>query len=244
MLTAGGATMFIIGTSCRRGTSTIFGTLIFIGILFTAVIPMFLFMRQADTFYEMRKFELGRLDEERGREDLFFYIIPALDPPSLTVKVVNRGELVTKVERIWFNDKPEPVDSAVQPMSNKDLGPFVILEPGSYIIMVVTDRGNVISSMCGTPIYTGSDWQIDLFTIYIMIRDPSNSLHIEVSLIGEDPLYDEDVDPNQTGYLIDVSAEGTYKVRVTKWHDKPHEEELYNGDHALGLAAPMVIIVV
>ena len=36
----------------RRGTASILGTIIFIGILFSSVIPMYLVMRQADTIYE------------------------------------------------------------------------------------------------------------------------------------------------------------------------------------------------
>jgi hypothetical protein len=49
-----------------RGTSTILGTLIFVGILFTAVIPMMLVMKQADTYYEGEVLDVKRLDEERN----------------------------------------------------------------------------------------------------------------------------------------------------------------------------------
>jgi len=39
--------------------------IIFVGIMFTAVIPMMLVMRQADTLHEMRKHQLEIVDEEK-----------------------------------------------------------------------------------------------------------------------------------------------------------------------------------
>ena len=48
----------------RKGVSTILGTLIFIGILFSAVIPMMLTMKQADIIMEQEKLELQRIDDE------------------------------------------------------------------------------------------------------------------------------------------------------------------------------------
>ena len=42
----------------RKGVSTILGTLIFIGILFTSVIPMLLVMKQADTIYTKKIHDL------------------------------------------------------------------------------------------------------------------------------------------------------------------------------------------
>ena len=38
----------------RRGVASILGTIIFIGIMFTAIIPMYLVMKQADTLYESK----------------------------------------------------------------------------------------------------------------------------------------------------------------------------------------------
>jgi len=45
---------FMSTTFRRKAISTILGTLIFISILFTAVIPMFLTMNQADVMLEQK----------------------------------------------------------------------------------------------------------------------------------------------------------------------------------------------
>ncbi|HUV53840.1 MAG TPA: hypothetical protein VMW03_01400 [Candidatus Krumholzibacteriaceae bacterium] len=47
--------------------SSILGTLIFVGILFTAVIPMYLTMNQADVILEQEKHEIAILDEDKER---------------------------------------------------------------------------------------------------------------------------------------------------------------------------------
>ena len=57
----------------RRGISTIMGTLIFIGILFTAYIPMQLVMKQADNIYEIRIHEAKLNDDLKAKEELMVY---------------------------------------------------------------------------------------------------------------------------------------------------------------------------
>ncbi len=218
--------MHFIDSSCRRGTSTILGTLIFIGIMFTAVIPMFLVMNQADTFYEKSKFEVGRFDEERVSEDVYFYVSPSFegDDPSLTLYVNNRGEYAVKIMRVWINDTLEDVNCIIPPISNIDLGPFTDLKvpdtskPTSYQIMVVTDRGNIISSISGNPIYDSTDgWTMNYFTIYIMMSKPTNSLHILVEKeteTGRDIKVDDDVPSHRSIYPISVLEKGRYHVTV------------------------------
>lgn len=241
--------MRIIDSSCRRGTSTILGTLIFVGIIFTAVIPMMLVMRQADTLHEMRKHELGILDQEKAREDLYLYVYPkTLTSPVLIVEVQNKGELAIRVLRLWVNDDSTKLDVSVPPMSTKEIGSVEVSNKGKLYIKLATDRGNIFPSISGILTYDPyKGWQIDSYTIYIIIRNPSNSLHIKVGLVSEPPeppLYDKDVDPNQTGYLISVYEPGKYNVRVTKWNNKPHQEVLYDRTHTLDLINTMIVIIV
>ena len=63
----------ILSSEKGRGVSTILGTLIFIGILFTSVIPMMLVMKQADTIYTKKIHELEIKDDEKVREELIVY---------------------------------------------------------------------------------------------------------------------------------------------------------------------------
>lgn len=234
MWKAGGATMHTIGTSCRRGTSTIMGTLIFIGILFTAVIPMYLFMRQADTFYEIRKFELGRLDEEKRREDIRVHVFPTPesppDQPHLTVRVDNRGELLVRVVRVWVNDQSWPVDCAVQGMSQEDLDPLAV-EAGpddTFAIKVTTDRGNEFASDSGIITYLGNgEWEVGMLVINVLIYyAPGGVYDIDIWLGEEigDPKYSKTIQKSSgTAFtFVDVTENGapnTYHVKITRGSD-------------------------
>jgi len=231
------------------------GTLIFVGIMFTAVIPMLLAMRQADTFYEKEKFELGRLDEERVRENLIFYVIPLTEPLRLSFIIENMGELLIKIERIWLNDEYGEVDYLIPPISNRNFEYLIDPEPSapvSYSIMVVTDKGKIFSPYSGTPTYDPLEgWEMDSFTIFIMMTDPLSQLHILVNnTYGEGPLeppvtyFDDNVENNQAGYSISVPLPGEYYVEVTRWHDTPSEVTLCTGLVNLGLTSPTVLIIV
>lgn len=243
--------MRTIGSSSRRrGISSILGTIIFVGIMFTAVIPMFLVMNQADTLHEMRKFEVGRLDEERVSEDVYFYVVPSFEgedearEPSLTLTVNNRGDHAVKIIRVWINDTLEIVDCIMPPISDADLGPFIDLvvpdplKPTSYQIVVVTDRGNIISPISGNPIYnSGTDkWTMNYFTIYIMMSQPTNSLHILVekeSGEGLEPKVDDDVLSFRSIYPISVLEEGTYHVTVFRHYGQTSVETLLDDEVVL-----------
>jgi len=125
------------------------GTLIFIGILFTTIIPLFLVMRQADTLFERTKFELERSDEERMAEDLYIYVFPMGGATSTDLKVTaqNKGGNPVKVVRFWINDEITELDVDLEPMSGvQELGTFPLSpQPGdSFHFMATTDRGNIV----------------------------------------------------------------------------------------------------
>jgi len=251
--------MHIIGISFRKGTAPILGTIIFVGILFTAVIPMLLYLRQADTLYEMRKHELEIMDEERTSENIIFYALPLNDPPRLSFIIENRGESPTTIERIWLNDEPEIIGESLSSMSVSEIGPIGVPEvEESYIIKLTTDRGNIFIPSSGIPTYdpNSGEWQMDSFTIFIMMTETKSQLHILVNHTHDggssiDPpvtYFDDDVDNNQPGYSISVPLPGEYYVKVTRWHGTPSEEELYplsgTGLVYLGLTSPTVLIII
>ncbi len=144
-------------------------------------------------------------------------------------------------------------------MDISEIGPISVPEVlKSYIIRVTTDRGNIYMPSSGTPTYnpTSGEWQMDSFTIFIMMTDPKSQLHILVNYThdGELPIdppityFDGDVDNNQPGYSISVPLPGEYYVEVTRWHGTPSEEELYplsgTGLVYLGLTSPTVLIII
>ena len=253
--------MLTTGLSSRRGMATILGTIIFVSIIFSAFIPMLLVMRQADVLHETRKHELGIRDEERVSENIIFYTIPSTDPIRLSFVVENRGENLLTIERIWLNNVSHIVSESISPMDTlSDIGPFNVPDSDeSYIIKLITDRGNVFTPSSGIPTYDqlNGKWLMDSFTIFIMMTEPQSQLHILVNYTQDEdsiPIvppvtyFDTDVSNNQPGYSISVPLPGQYYVKMTRWHGTPSEEELYplagNGLVVLGLTTPTVLIII
>ena len=100
--------MHIIRITCikeRRGVSTILGTLIFIGIMFTAIIPMMLVMNQADQIYARKIKTVETLDGERSAENIRVIAYPnSSNSSEMILKLENRGNVPVKIVRAWFND--------------------------------------------------------------------------------------------------------------------------------------------
>ena len=218
----------------RRGTSTILGTLIFIGILFTTVIPMLLVTRQADTYLEKSKFELGILDEERADEALYMYIYTDDDPRSLIVKVQNKGELSVRIVRLWVNDEPIDLDYIVQSMSDIEVIHTYPVpdETSSYYVKVTTDRGNSVAF--DTPLVWDSGmmgWESELLSVNVLISAlPGNVFKIKV--IGPYPETDfqETLSLKFEPKFFLVDDDGTYTVRIFRGTKEIYYEEVTIND--------------
>jgi len=160
----------------RRGVSTVLGTLIFIGILFSAVVPMLLVMKQADTILEQEKLEISRQDDERSREDIDIYAYPVSGSSQLEVKVNSKCEVPVNLIRLWINNTKVPIDITVLPMEQeKILGPYPVpTEIGTdseFSVKVTSYRGNVYESQSGIIIYDGSegDWYTENLRVVVII---------------------------------------------------------------------------
>jgi len=229
----------------RRGTSTIFGTLIFIAILFSSVIPMFLYMRQADALFEKRKHELNRLDEEQNAENIYVYAHPPIDQPSqLTVKVYNRGDRAVRIVRLWISertsidDEPIQIDFVVDSMSEVTLGTYIVSpeEGESYNIKVTTERGNIFASDSSPLRYEGGSWEVDLQLINIIISSSQGVLTIECIGVGghvyPSPVEIQKGSSGSAFYSFDVSdldvpdEYETYHIIIRKGTTLIHEEDV------------------
>lgn len=206
------------GTSCRRATSTILGTLIFVGIMFTAVIPMMLVMRQADTLHEMRKHELGVLDQEKDMERLYLYVYPlAPDEPTLIVKARNNGDLMVGVVRLWVNDEPYELDVDLPPMSEAAELKSVSLDSppdqSTYYITATTDRGNLVAYET-IMIWEDNVWSTGgVLSVNVLINS-LNGFVFRIFVNGEG--YSEDVWPvfkNEPKIFV-VPSPGEYNVEI------------------------------
>lgn len=157
----------------RRGVSTILGTLIFIGILFTSVVPMMLVMKQADTIYTKKIHEMEIMDDERERENLIVYTYP--DEQKIQVKVKNSGNVPVKVIRVWINDQNNITDTVILVNSEEVLGSFTLSgvdENTTAEVKVTTERGNAFYCVSGTLYYTSGGWSTTSFGICVIVHNP------------------------------------------------------------------------
>jgi len=220
----------------RSGTSTILGTLIFIGIMFTAVIPMLLVMRQADIFYETEKLEGGRLDEEHSREDIDFYAYTELDhSKDIYVKIENRGNVPIKIVRVWINDveyfqEGHPQGENIKSMETIDLVPFIVTlqDLTSYTVKVVTEKGNVFSSKAGTlHYYELSGWYTPSLGICVHIDNLKGKYQIIIKTDTDPetlPLpghsYSSDfLEHGEIEEIFWVDSPGTYYLTIKQWDE-------------------------
>ena len=156
----------------RKGVSTILGTLIFISIMFSAVIPMMLTMKQADILMEQEKLELQRIDDESSREALDAYAYPD-GSDKLEVLVESKCEFPIVVTHIWINDTYTEISHLVNPMEEEIIGSYnVSLNPGinsTFKVKITTERGNSYENLAGDVRYDGSDWITETLGIYVVI---------------------------------------------------------------------------
>jgi len=221
--------MLFTGLSYRRGTSTILGTLIFVGIMFTAVIPMFLVMKQADTLNEMRKFELARFDEERDIENLYIYAHETVtDESKLTVEVENKGDLSAKLVNLWVNDEFFELNKLIPPMSGKeDLGSFDVsrLLDFEYIVMVTTDRGKIF--VFDIPLtWTSSGWSSPIILIEVTIENLKESGEFKIQITGPEPPREAMAQNNELRCFT-FETKGTYTVEIFRGSKSLHSEYKY-----------------
>ncbi len=163
----------ILSIKKRRGVSTILGTLIFIGILFTSVVPMMLVMKQADTIYTKKIHELETKDDERVREELLVYTFAGVDT-EIMLKIKNRGEVPVKIVRVWTNDEYHNENTTILTNSEKNLGPFEVPEVvinTTVSVKVVTERGNVFHCISGLLYYTDQGWKTTSLGICVIIHN-------------------------------------------------------------------------
>lgn len=86
----------------KRGVSTILGILLMVGILFTSVIPLFMYVNEVNNYYDRTVVDLKIEDQERSMEDLTVYAF-GHDNTSTAIDVflINTGPVSLNITRIW-----------------------------------------------------------------------------------------------------------------------------------------------
>lgn len=228
--------MHITHTTChkrRKGVSTIMGTLIFIGILFTSVIPMFLVMKQADNLYTQKVYEMRNRDDERSKENVFVSAYPGTST-TIYVKVENNGNVPVKIVRVWINDDSFSVETPLVSNSYQILGPFSIeVENGESVeVKAVSERGNVFYSISGPLLYSDGQWFTVSLGICVVIYNPKGGQFKIVLQNNTAPVWSETIYESHSQEWQDaivshpVEEAGSYTLKIyekkgSNWKELP-----------------------
>jgi hypothetical protein len=242
----------------RKGIASMLGTLIFIGILFSAVIPMTFVMKQADTLYAREIHEFQTKSEDRFEEDCIVQTYPGSGENEIMVKIKNLSPLPIHINRVWINDEYYNESEVIDVSSSEILDPFYFpLSNGSYQVKVITTRGNSFSPASGSMYYSNGVWSSPGFAICVFIMNNQGRYRIEVDCL-EDDSYDTNIDTGFVDHrdviktiLVSEDPSCTYHVYVEKkgqgwesligppgyifvefnWPDEPPIEYIYiNGE--------------
>ena len=139
----------------RKGISTIVGSIIFIGILLSSIIPMYLVMKQADTIYFQKQSEMLMKDQDKMMEQIEFIRTVPWNDRFLNMTIKNNGPKLLNITYMGaYNITEIPTYSPVQKITavgsqqnitismefNYDIKNKV--PDGTYLLELVTDKGN------------------------------------------------------------------------------------------------------
>ena len=204
----------------RKAVSTILGVLIFIGIIFSAVIPMQLTMKQADMIQIRYLREREERDNLRDNENFNVVAYPTGGSSNLIkVRVVNRGDETSEVARIWIKDTYYTEDYRLDPGDSHIFGPYTVtlVEGVSYPVTVISNRGRRYSSEAGSLIYSAGTWYTPSFGVQVHIANDKGKYYIKVynaTWYGEYLTLGQDF--NDLIVFFEVDTLGVYNVICKK----------------------------
>lgn len=222
----------------RKGMASILGTLIFIGILFSAIIPMTIMMKQADLFYAQEVHDTETLDAEKNDETVFVTSYPS-ENDQITVKVYNKGNIPIIIRRVWINDDHYEENTPISSTDTGTFGPYTVdLGETNFDINIITSRGNVFYSASGTLTYSDGTWISPSLGVCVNIVNLVGRYKIHVECLTPEVEYPgTEYDPwyNSTGidfgdvihtFLLPEDYGAQYKITITEkvggnWVDLP-----------------------
>lgn len=197
----------------RKGMAVILATLVFVGIMFTAVVPMYLMKKQADIISEQQKLERDRKDYEKELEDLEIYVVG--DGENADIFLFNKCELPIYLHNIWVNDETPDLGEVTIKAQEQVTLEDVPVNPEVdeiYVFRTVTTRGNTFSGSNGGMEYTATGWASQAF--FMRIYAGSFFVRCRVTQ-GPNVIYD-DWSFFEMGYVIQLPNPDTYHVLIQR----------------------------
>ena len=215
----------------RSAMSTVLGMLIFIGVLFTCVMPFFLYINQVNSLYDQTIMEMKEFDQERSLENIDVYAYPLNQSSSqISLYIKNRCPLTVEIVRVWIGNQYFPYDLQISGMGENTTDPIDIQDMLSQVsgvesfqVKVTTARGNTFSSKTNPLQYSsGSGWSGgQSFAINIVIEiDPGvYDFIIEITNSDGTTIYNEEIWVILESSImrkVDVSGPDTYHIEITQ----------------------------
>ena len=219
----------------KSGMATVLGMLIFVGILFTCVIPLFLYVNKVNSIYDRAVTEMRQFDQDKEGERIDVYAYPTSQSGLLNIYIKNKSPLPVKIIRIWINDNlnnrtckiPGMVGHTIESVNISDMLPTDPGNSSSFNIKVMTATGNSIASLTNTLYYTVGEtpdegnWAGGMgFTIQVVIetsKEGTRFFHINITGPSEFT-YEADVvkRPHESSCFaaVTVTEAGEYNIEV------------------------------
>jgi len=215
----------------RSAMSTVLGMLIFIGILFTCVMPFFLYLNEVNSLYDQTVVEMKQFDQDRALENIEVYAYPLNQSSSqIRLYIKNQCPLTVRIERVWINDQYFPCNLQISGMGENTTDSVDIQDMlsqvegvGSFQAKVTTARGNTFSSLTNPLQYSNdSGWSGGpSFAINIVIELDSGVYYFIINVDNSEgtTIYNEEIWVVLESSImrnVDVSGPDTYHVEITQ----------------------------
>jgi hypothetical protein len=204
----------------KKGTSTVFGILIFVGILFSTIVPLQLYIKEHKILLISVENEMDVNDDYRDLEDLYVFAYPVSDTSDeILVRVKNKGAIEVNVNNIWIKDGKEIIGTGLITGEEEIFGPFTVVleENTTYPVKVSTRRGRLFSSDLGNLAYGEGTWVIQGLGISVQIANEIGKYYIKVSNSTWNSTY-KTLGQDQDDLLVffEVYTNGNYQVICRK----------------------------
>jgi hypothetical protein len=240
----------------KRGISTVLGVLLMVGILFTTIIPLFIYVNSVNNHYDTTVVNMGIADQERSMEDLTVYAFGRDETYDINVLLVNEGSIAVTITRIWVmsmdlqrtniftsenvsaalnaHDLPlqlNPSDKATV----ENLTLTIILEDpdkDTFNIEVTTARGNVFPSDTNPLTYNEGTWGTGMNWpwLEVIVRSDEGQDDFQVDVVANSNNFTDTISSEHVlgDYftIIPVFKIGDYNVTVWKTTQKSNPVEL------------------
>ena len=204
----------------RKGIASMLGTIFFLAIIFSTIIPLQLYIKESDMFTTRIENEMVLADSYHDIEELSVSAYPTNTTSNkIMVKVHNKGSIPVTLERLWINESPEYLEKSLYPGDQVLLGPFiVVLEPdATYAVKVSTQRGRIFSADMGSLKYVSGTWFSPFIGINVQIANEKGKYYIKVSNSTWSAEYlTEGQDFGDLMVFFDVKTNGYYYVQMRK----------------------------